>query len=138
MGEAKGRREATRSEKRAAILNRRFGATAFDLHIFPLSAIKPSESPADLPLAAWMLQVGLETLERMKHDDLHCVVCDEHIALDLPPAVGFLKPDDPNSELVGFAVCEMCFRAAETPPEELTEMVGGAFGGVAAPVSRSS
>jgi hypothetical protein len=136
MGEAKRRREATRSEKRAADLKQRFGDTPFEIHLFPLSAIQP-ESPADLPLALWRLQVGLEVLNRKERGDLYCVACDERIALGLPPIVGFIKPVDRDSELAVFAVCETCFRVAETP-EELTEMVGEAFGGVAAPASRPS
>jgi hypothetical protein len=126
MGEAK-----RRSEQRGASLRRRFGGAPLDLCIFPLSAIKPPRSPADLPLAMWRLKIGLETLERQGRGELFCVVCDEPIASAPPPLVGFVRADDPKSELCGFSVCETCFRVAEGP-EEVTDMVSEALGGVAA------
>jgi hypothetical protein len=134
MGESKRRRQATRSEKRGAIFKRRFGDAPLDLHLFPLTAIQPPRSPADLPLAMWKLQVGLETFERMERGALYCIVCDGAIAWAPPASIGFLKADL-GSELCGFAVCEACFRAAETR-EELTAMISEAVGGTAAPVPR--
>jgi hypothetical protein len=47
-----------------------------------------------------------ETLERHARGTLYCVACDGAIVLDLPPLVGFIRADDPNSDLCGFAVCE--------------------------------
>ena len=123
--------EAKRSERRGASLRRRFGGAPLDLCIFPLSAIKPPRSPADLPLAMWRLKIGLETLERQGRGELFCVVCDEPIASAPPPLVGFVRADDPKSELCGFSICETCFRVAGTA-DELKEMVSGALGGVAA------
>jgi hypothetical protein len=49
-----------------------------------------------------------------------------------PRLVGFIRADEPNSDLCGFAVCGSCFLAAEGP-EELTKMVAEAFGGTVAP-----
>jgi hypothetical protein len=135
MGDSKRRRQATRSEKRGAILKRRFGDAPLDLHLFPLTAIQPPRSPADLPLAMWRLQVGVETLELQKRGALYCVACDGAIVGDLPPLVGFIRSDDPNSDLCGFAVCESCSHAAETR-EQLTAMISEAVGGVVAPVPR--
>jgi hypothetical protein len=66
---------------------------------------------------------------------LACVVCDDAIAVDLPPFVGFIRGDDPGSDLCGFAVCESCFGFAGTS-EKLTAMVGEAAGGTMAPVAR--
>jgi hypothetical protein len=101
------------------------------LHLFPLIEVLVPESLADLPLAMWRLEVGLETLERKRRGELFCILCDSPIALDLPPIVGFVKPDE-SSRLCGFSVCEACFLATETR-EELTNMVGEAFGGTIAP-----
>jgi hypothetical protein len=139
MGEAKRRRKGTRqafprSLRRAAILRRRFGDAPLDLCLFPLSAIHPPASPADLPLAVWRLQAGVEALELQGRGELFCVICDGAIAVDPPPLVGFVRADDPNSELGGFAVCEACLRAADSF-DEVKAMVGEAFGGVVAPVS---
>jgi hypothetical protein len=134
VGEQK-RRRATRAEKRSAILRRRFGGAAFDLHIFPLTAIEPPKSEADLPLALWRLQIGLGTLERQKRGELYCFLCDGVVALGPPPLVGFIMADDPNPELCGFAVCEACASAADSF-EQIKEMVGEAFGGVVAPLCR--
>jgi hypothetical protein len=126
--------ESKRRAQRGAALKRRFGTVALDLHLFPLESIDLPRSQADLPLAMWKLQIGLETLELRARGKLFCVCCDGPIAVDLPPVVGFLKPDAPRSELCGIAVCVTCFRVAGSP-EELTEMVQAAVGGVPAPVS---
>jgi hypothetical protein len=136
MGEAKRRPQATRSEKRGAILRQRFGTAPLDLCLFPLAAIQPPKSPADLPLAMWRLQVGLETLERRERGALYCVVCDGAIVADLPPLVGFMRADDPNSDLCGFAICETCFRVAGSP-EAVTELVAEALGAAEAPIPRN-
>jgi hypothetical protein len=133
MGEAKRRREATRSEKRGASVKRRLGSAELNLCIFPLIeiAIQPPKSPDDL-LAMWRLQAGLVTLERKARGELYCLHCDEAIAVDPPPVVGFLKPDDPESELCCFSLCESCFLATDTRVE-LTAMVAAAFDGTIAP-----
>jgi hypothetical protein len=104
------------------------------LCFFPLTAIQPPASPADLPLAMWRLQVGLEILERKRRSALYCIACDGAIALDLPPLVGFFRADDPNSDLCGFAVCESCVSVAGTS-EEITAMISAAVGGTLAPTS---
>ena len=132
MGEAQRRqRQATRSEKRAAILRKRLGGAPLDMHLFTLSSIRPPESPADRPMALWKLQIGLETLRRLERGELFCVVCDEAIALAPPPFAGFVKADL-GPELCGLAVCELCSRAAGTF-ERLVEMVAEAVDGTAAP-----
>jgi hypothetical protein len=120
-GEAE-RRQATRSERLAAILKRKFGATAFDLHIFPLSAIQPPESSADLRMASGCCRLGLAFWNARS--------AASFIA---SPATGRGS---------GFGACRHCclrdlFPAAGTP-EELTEMVGEAIGGVAAAGSRQN
>src|SRR5262249_46251575 len=56
-------------------------------------AVNNSGPPADLPLAAWKLRIGLETLERQRRGELFCLLCDSLIALD-PPLVGFIRGDD--------------------------------------------
>jgi hypothetical protein len=131
MGEAKWKRQATRSEKRGAVLRKRLGGAPLDMHLFTLSSIKPPQSPADLPMTMWKLQIGLETLGRLEHGELFCVVCDEAIALGPPPVAGFVKADL-GPGLMGFGVCEPCFRAAGTF-ERLVEMVAEAVDGTAAP-----
>jgi hypothetical protein len=127
MGEAR-RRQATRSEKRGAILRKRLGGAPLD---FTLSSIKAPESAADAPMAMWKLQIGIETLRRLERGELFCVVCDEAIALAPPPFAGFVKADL-GPELCGLAVCELCSRAAGTF-ERLVEMVAEAVDGTAAP-----
>ena len=131
MGEAKRKRQATRSEKRGAALRKRLGGAPLDLHLFTLPSIRPPQSPADLPLAMWKLQIGLETVGRLERGELFCVVCDEAIALAPPPVAGFVKADL-GPELCGLAVCELCSRAAGTF-ERLVEMVAEAVDGTAAP-----
>ena len=126
------RRLGKRSEKLGAILRRRFGAAPLDLCFFPLTTIEPPRSPADLPLAMWRLQVGIEIVERKASGALYCVACDGAIARRPPPLVGFIRADDPNSDLCGFALCEACLSAAETA-EELTALIGEAVGGTLAP-----
>jgi hypothetical protein len=104
------------------------------MYIFP-PAIPPT-SEADLPLAEWRLQVGLELAERKVRRGLFCVVCDEPIVdLDVPARLGFIKAEDRDTEFAIFAVCKTCFRGAATR-EELKEMVREAIGAVDAPVSR--
>ena len=127
MGEAKRKRQA----KRGAVLRQRLGGAPLDLHLFKLSSIKAPESPADLPLAMWKLQIELETLRRLERSELFCVVCDEAIALAPPPFVGFIKADL-GPELCGLAVCKLCSNAAGTF-ERLVEMVAEAVNGTAAP-----
>jgi hypothetical protein len=124
-------RQARRGEKLGAILRQRFGAAPLDLCFFAPSSIEPPTSAADLPLALWKLQVGLEIVERKARGALHCIVCDNAITV-VPPLVGFIRADDPNSDLCGFAVCESCFGGAETL-EELSAMISAAVGGTLAP-----
>jgi hypothetical protein len=133
MGESKRRCEATRSEKRGATLRRRFGDGPFDLCIFPLVevALKPPRSPDDL-LAIWKAIIGAETLKRQERGELYCLLCDGAIAVEPPPAVGFIKPDDLESDLAGFSICGSCFGATETL-EELRAMVAAAYNGTIAP-----
>jgi hypothetical protein len=104
------------------------------LHLFPLSAIEPPESPSDLPLALWKLQIGLEILGRKKRGA--CLRRLRRRDRRGPAAVRrFYQGDDPGSDLCGFAVCESCFGFAGTS-EKLTAMVGEAAGGTRAPVAR--
>jgi hypothetical protein len=126
MGEAKRRR-------RAANVRRLLGDAPLDLCLFPLTAIEPPKSQDDLPLAVWRLQVGLETLQRQSCGELFCVVCDGPIAFGLPPLVGFVRGDKPNSGLCGFAVCETCLNTAKNDVDALTAMVSEAFCGTLAP-----
>ena len=105
----------------------RWGSVGF----FGPVTIRPPQSPADLPLAMWKLQIGLETVGRLERSELFCVVCDEAIALAAPPFVGFIKADL-GPELCGLAVCELCSKAAGTF-ERLVEMVAEAVNGTAAP-----
>jgi hypothetical protein len=95
------------------------------------TAIRLPKSQDDLR-AIWKLQIGHLTLERMARGELCCLLCEEPIAVDPPPIVGFLKPDDPHPELCGFSVCKSCVLAAEDP-EELRTMVGAAYGGTIGP-----
>jgi hypothetical protein len=76
----------------------------------------------------WKLQVGLETLERQRRGELFCIVCDTSMVLDPPSMIGFVRGDDPSSDLCGFSVCSACVGIAETP-DELTDMVAEAVGG---------
>jgi hypothetical protein len=108
MGESKRRRQATRSEKRGANVKRRLGSAELNLYIFPLieTVIRLPKSQDDL-LAIWKLQIGHLTLERMARGELYCLLCEEPIAVDPPPIVGFLKPGDLHPELCG-RVIEAC------------------------------
>jgi hypothetical protein len=124
-----------RQRQVAARLKQRLGGGPFDLYFFPLMSIKLPETPADLPLAMWKLQIGLETLERRERGELFCLSCDKPIALTIPWLVGFIRSDDPNSELCGFALCESCVDTAESH-EELESLIGAAFGCVLAPRPR--
>jgi hypothetical protein len=108
MGEARRKREA----KRDAILRKRLGGAPLDLHLFRLSSIKPPQSAADLPLAMWKLQIGLETLGRLGRGELFCVVCDEAIALAPPPFTGFIKAD-----LVRFGGLRIVFQSGRDVQE---------------------
>jgi hypothetical protein len=83
----------------------------------------------------WKLQIGHETLGRLKQGELFCRVCGAAIASP-PPVMGFFKADR-SSLLVGFSVCELCFQTAGTL-ERLAEMVAKAVGGTAAPPPLSS
>jgi hypothetical protein len=134
MGAANRPRRATRPEKRSARLRLRLGDGPLDLCLFALSAIKPPESPADLRLAMWRLQVGADILGRHARGELFCLVCEEPIR-SRPAHFGFLKADL-SLELCGFAICESCFEAAGTL-EALPEMVASAFGATAAAPSLS-
>jgi hypothetical protein len=68
----------------------------------------------------------------MARGELYCLLCEEPIAVDPPPIVGFLKLDDPHPELCGFSGCKSCFLAADGP-EEAQEMVSAAYGGTIGP-----
>jgi hypothetical protein len=132
MGEAKRRRQATRSERRGAALKKQLGDGAFQLCLFPLWSVRPPESPADLPLTLWKLQTALAVLDRQKQGKLYCICCDGAIAVDPPTVAGFLKAEDRDAELAVIAVCEACNRSVESA-EDLTALVQKAIGGTAAP-----
>jgi hypothetical protein len=130
MGESKRRRQATRNEKRGAILRRRFGEAPLELHLFSLCSVEPPVWGD--PLSIWRFQVALAVFERQKSGKLFCIGCDGAIAVELPPVVGFAWPEDRDSELAVLAVCETCLRATDGQ-EDLADMVSEALGRVVAP-----
>jgi hypothetical protein len=133
MGESKRQRQATRNEKRGAILRRRFGDTPLELHLFSLCSVEPPVWGDRVSI--WRFQVALAVFERQKRGELFCIGCDEPVAVQLPPVVGFVRPEDRDSELAVLAVCETCLRATDGQ-EDLANMVSEALGRVVAPEPR--
>jgi hypothetical protein len=110
--------------------------TRFQQEGEPAASPEPEPSP---PLPVWSgpglpppLVAHLYAPYRKKRGELYCLHCDEAIAVDPPPIVGFLKSDERESELCCFSICESCFLSTETR-EELMAMVAAAFDGTIAP-----